>query len=140
LIQEGILAEVERGGPLQVTTRAVPEGTGIFIDDVLAFRVLELDVNPEAGEVSAKIATQAAANLRTALAEIAEARNTGVMLTAVGYSLLATVLLIGALWLVLRLYRRVTRAFTRSLEQHSATWSGLDGHTHASIGDLSSSR
>ena len=136
-IQDSVMDAIERGGPLRVTTREVPEGTGIFIDDILAFRVLELDVNPEAGEVSTKIAAQAAANLRTALAEIAESRNTGVMFTAIGYSLLATVLLIGALWLVFRLHRRVTRAVHTRLQTSTARLApGLDGHTHASIGDL----
>jgi len=137
LIQEGIMTAVERGGPLRVTTRAVADGTGIFIDDVLAFRVLELDVNPDAGEVPAKTAARAAANLRIALAELREARDTRAVFTAIGYSLLATVLFLAALWLVFRAHRRVIRAVDSRVKAQAARL-GLDGHVagHSSIGEL----
>jgi small-conductance mechanosensitive channel len=104
-VSESIGLMVEQGGPLQVTTQELPEGVAVLIDGRLAFRVLNADVDPETGETLRHAADGAVQNLTKALAEVREARDARAMLPAFGYALLATVLLAGALWLLLKAYR-----------------------------------
>jgi small-conductance mechanosensitive channel len=106
-VSENIGLMVEQGGPLRVTTQVLPEGVAVLIDGRLAFRVLNEDVDPEAGETVASVAASAVRNLTTALAEMREARDARAMLPAFGYALLATVLLLAAFWMLSRAYRWV---------------------------------
>jgi hypothetical protein len=98
-----------KGGPLQVTTRALPDGTVVLVDGKAVFRVLSEDVDQEAGETVDEIAADAARTLQQALNEIREGQNASTLLPAVGYSLLATLLLAGVVWLLLRSYRWLAR-------------------------------
>jgi small-conductance mechanosensitive channel len=104
-VSENIGLMVEQGGPLQVTSQELPEGVAVLIDGRLVFRVLNADVDPEAGETVKSAAAGAVRNLATALAEIREARDARAMLPAFGYALLATMVLLGGLWLLVRAYR-----------------------------------
>jgi len=106
-IQDVFPRIIDRGGPLAVTTRELPEGIAVMVDGHFLFRVLHLDVNPETGETTRAVADQAVRNLETALAEIRESRDSRAMLSAVGYSLLATVVVVGLLWLLRRGYARL---------------------------------
>jgi small-conductance mechanosensitive channel len=138
-IEDGIGLLVERGGPLQVTTRPIEGGIAIFIDGVLVCRVLDLDVNQEAGETPAGVAAQAVRNLEVALAEIREARNASALLPAIGISLLATALLAGLLWLVYRAHRRAVQAIHSLLDRRAdRLGAGIGGNIvrHAGLADL----
>ena len=98
-----------KGGPLQVTTRVLPEGIVVLVDGKAVFRVLSTDVDQEAGETVDEIAADAARTLQQALNEIREGQNASTLLPAVGYSLLATLLLVGLVWLLIQGYGRLAR-------------------------------
>jgi small-conductance mechanosensitive channel len=126
LVRKTVRVLVDMGGPLKVTTRPLADGVAVLIDDRIAFRVLDADVDPEAGISAPDMAAQAVQNLRKALAEMREARDARALLPAIGYSLLATVLLVGALWLVIRTYRwsakRAHGLFERRVSRHLPDW------------------
>jgi small-conductance mechanosensitive channel len=120
---------VDAGGPLVVTIRPIPEGRALEIDGHLAFRVLAGDVDPEGVATLDQTANAAAQELRLALAEIREARDSRALLPAVGWSLLATAGVIGAFWLFRRAYvriaRRIREAVTRRTKTMAPGWGGL---------------
>jgi small-conductance mechanosensitive channel len=120
-------ALLERGGPLVVSTRPMPEGVAILLDGRLVFRILNDDVNREAGETTQMAADAAVHNLQLALNEIREARDSEAMLKAVGFSLLATLALAALLWLIIKgftlLTRRVRAAVQRRSAQLAPSWS-----------------
>jgi small-conductance mechanosensitive channel len=118
-IEAGIVALRARGGPLVVTTRAIPEGAAILVDGRILFRVLNEDVNRESGETTAVAAEAAARNLTLAMDEIREGRDSKAMLTAVGYTLLATLVLAGLLWLITRVYAVISRRVRAVVQQRS---------------------
>ena len=126
-VQEGLAALLDHGGPLVVSTRPIPEGVAVLVDGKFAFRVLHGDVNREAGETTAAAAAAAVSNLQLALDEIRESRDSETMLKAIGYSLAATVVLAGLLWLIgfaYRLFaRRVRAAVQRRSEALAPSWS-----------------
>jgi small-conductance mechanosensitive channel len=118
-IEAGIVALRARGGPLVVTTRAIPEGAAILVDGRILFRVLNEDVNRESGETTAVAAEAAARNLTLAMDEVREGRDSKAMLTAVGYTLLATLVLAGLLWLITRVYAVISRRVRAVVQQRS---------------------
>jgi len=104
-IQTMIGALVERGGPLEVTTAETGEGVVVMVDGSTLFRVLNGDVNPEAGETPQGVAAQAVSSLKVALHELREARDARALLPAVLHSLAATAIAVVVLWLAWRAYR-----------------------------------
>ena len=96
---------LKTGGPLEVTTSGSPEGTIILVDGKPVFRVLNGDVDAEAGQTVPMAAAEAVDNLRKALDEIREAEDARALTKAVGYTLLATTLFAVLAWLLLRTYR-----------------------------------
>jgi small-conductance mechanosensitive channel len=117
-----------RGGPLQVSTRVLADGTVVLVDSKAVFRVLPGDVDQEAGETVDEIAAHAAYTLQQALNEIREGQNARALLPAVGYSLLATFLLAGVVWLLLRsqrwLVRRAHAVVRRRFPKQLPDWAG----------------
>jgi len=126
-IEAGLDALRARGGPLVVTTRPIAEGVTILVDGRILFRVLNEDVNRESGETTAVAADAAARNLTLALEAMREGRDSQVMFTAMGYALLATLVLAGLLWLIVRanraLQRRVQSFVQRRAENFAPSWS-----------------
>jgi small-conductance mechanosensitive channel len=108
-IEAGLEALLARGGPLLVTTRAIPEGVAVLVDEKVLFRVLNEDVNREAGETTAMAADAAVRNLTLALDAVREGRDSRAMFSAIGYTLLATVVLAALLWLIARANRALQR-------------------------------
>ena len=106
---EAIVARIDaiaaQGKPMAVTTKEIEGGIAIMVDGSLVFRVLDADVDAEVGETTRTVASQAARNLQLALDEVREVRDSRAILSAVGVSLLATVVLLGLLWGLLRGYR-----------------------------------
>jgi small-conductance mechanosensitive channel len=137
-IEERVAAVIERGGPRRVATREIPEGYAVLIDGTLIFRVLKGDVDAEAGEGAREVAARAASKLQRALDELSEARDSGAMLSALGVALLATVVLLAALWVLLRTYGWCARRLTQAAESRSARLAKTLGH-HA-MGQLGLAR
>jgi small-conductance mechanosensitive channel len=125
-VQDNLVSLVQRGGPLEVTTRTLPEGIAVIVDQTLVFRVLKEDANPELGEDVQLVADAAVHNLRTALAEMRELRDSRRLLMAAGYALLATLVIGGLMWALWRGYaavaRRIRDLVTRRAEQLSSGW------------------
>jgi len=119
---------VRRGGPLLVSTRTMEEGTVVLVDGKAVFRVLPGDVDQEAGETVGDIAAESARNLQQALNEIREGQDARTLLPAAGYALLATLLLAGLLWLLLRGYhwsvRRAHAFVQRRFRKQLPDWAG----------------
>jgi small-conductance mechanosensitive channel len=113
---EAIVARIDavaaQGKPMAVTTQEIKGGIAIMVDGSLVFRVLDADVDAEVGETTRAVASQAARNLQLALDEVREVRDSRAILSAVGVSLLATVVLVGLLWGLLRGYRWSARRLT----------------------------
>jgi small-conductance mechanosensitive channel len=126
-VQENLVFVVKRGGPLEVTTRALPEGIAVMVDGSLVFRVLKEDANTELGEDAQLVADAAVHNLRIALAEMSELRDSGQLAKSAGYALLATLVFAGLMWALWRGYaafaRRIRGFVTRRAEQLSSGWS-----------------
>jgi small-conductance mechanosensitive channel len=125
-VQENLESLVQRGGALEVTTQALPEGIAVMVDGSLVFRVLQGDADPELGDSVQLVADAAVHNLRTALAEMGELRDSGRLARAVGYALLATLAFAGLMWGLWRGYvvlaRRIRGFVTRRAEQISSGW------------------
>lgn len=126
-VGQRIAAVLEQGGPLDVSTREIPgRGVAILIDGNFVFRVLNEDTDVEIGETAQAAAARAARNLQLALDEVQEARDSAAMLRATGESVLATVLLAGALWLLVRAHRWLAGLIggfaTRRAARLAGTW------------------
>jgi len=125
-VQENLNSIVKRGGRLEVTTRALPEGIAVLVDGTLVFRVLHEDLDPERGEEVQVAADAAVHNLRAAFGEMTELRDSNRLLTAIGYSLLASLAFAGLLWALWRGYawaaRRLRDFVTRRAEGLSSGW------------------
>jgi small-conductance mechanosensitive channel len=126
-VQANLVLVVQRGGPLEVSTRTLSEGIAVMVDDSLVFRVLAEDASPELGESVQMVTDAAVSNLRTAFDEMNELNDWRRLLTAVGYTLLATLVFAGLMWALWRGYtalaRRMRGFVTRRAEQLSSGWS-----------------
>jgi len=126
-ISRGLDATLARGGPLIVSTQPIPEGIAVQVDGHFVLRILHDDVNREAGESTRVAADAAARNLQRALEDIRESGDTGAMLRAAGYSVLATLALAALLWLIVRAYGyfagRVRTLVERRAAKLAPSWS-----------------
>ncbi len=120
-IRERVDLLVERGGPLELSTREMPEGIAVLMDGNFVFRVLHADVDPETGETTRSVADEAARNLALAIHEIREGQDARAMLIAAAYTLLATLVLAGLLWLVRRGYAWLAPRLREFVDRRSAT-------------------
>jgi small-conductance mechanosensitive channel len=120
-IRERVDLLVERGGPLELSTREMPEGIAVLMDGNFVFRVLHADVDPETGETTRSVADEAARNLALAIDEIHEGQDARAMLIAAAYTLLATLVLVGLLWLVRRGYAWLAPRLRDFVDRRSAT-------------------
>jgi small-conductance mechanosensitive channel len=111
---------VDRGGPLNVSTEKLPSGVVVIVDAVPLLRILRGDVDTTLGESPEDVAEEAVANLKLAFDEIREARDSRALLAAFGYAALATTLLVTALWLLARGYRRWLPRLRAKAEQRAA--------------------
>jgi len=120
LVRDGVDLLVDRGGPLNVSTERLPSGVVVIVDGVPLLRILRGDVDAALGETPDGVAEEAVANLKLAFDEIREARDSKALLAALGYSALATILLVTALWLLARGYRRWLPRLRAKAEQRAA--------------------
>ena len=120
-IRERVDVLVERGGPLKISTRELPEGIAVLMDGNFVFRVLHADVDPDSGETAKTVAAEAVRNLSQAIDETRESQDTRAMLIAAGYTVLATLVLAGLLWLVRRGYAWLAPRLREFVDRRSAT-------------------
>jgi small-conductance mechanosensitive channel len=92
-------------------------GIGVFVNQQPIFGVLAGDVNPEGGETPAEGADRAVARLRTALEAREQQHNLPLMLRAVGFAAAATLLFVGAVWLTVRLQRKLSLQLERIVDK-----------------------
>jgi small-conductance mechanosensitive channel len=118
-ITDGLEVMLQRGGPLVVSARPIPEGVAILVDGRFLFRILDGDANQEAGETTAMAADAAVRSLQQALNEVRESRNSETMLKAAGYALFATTILAVLLWAVMRGYAYASRRIRAFVEMRS---------------------
>jgi small-conductance mechanosensitive channel len=127
-IGERIDALLDKGGQLAATVQAVEGGFLVYVGNEPAFRVLDGDVDPDSNLTTAQLAEQTTTRLGQALAETAEARDARALLPATGWSLLATALLVFALWGLARGTRwtstRVRGVIERRARKYDTGWRG----------------
>jgi small-conductance mechanosensitive channel len=90
-----------------VTVRGI-SGIMISVNQRPMFGVLPGDLDPEAGETLEQAASQAVLWLRNALEAREQQQNVPLMLRAVGFGAAATFLFGGAVWLTVRLQRKLS--------------------------------
>ena len=137
-VQERIAAVVAEGGPLEVGTRDIQDGIAVLIDGHVVMRVFDEDVDAEVEEPTAAVAARAVDRLRLALGEIREARDSRQMLVAAGYALLATLVMLGVLWALLKAYGWSARQLHGFVERRSAGLTKTLGHQ--TVGQLGLAR
>jgi small-conductance mechanosensitive channel len=124
---------VEQGAAGRVTTRTFADGILVAIDGQPVVVVFNADVDPLSGEQLQTKASDAAARLQTAFAEAVELRTPSRLVRSVLLALGASVLYAAALWVLVRLDRRVaarvSNAAERQLKKHAA------GHAILGVAD-----
>jgi len=128
-IGERIDALVAKGGRWVATLSPVEGGFLMLANGEPMFRILDADVDPDSNQSTRELAEQARARFDQALSEVAEARNASALLPAAGWSVLATILLLIALWAVTRGHRWVARTARRNVERRTQQYAtGWRGH------------
>ena len=127
-VVERVGSVVAGGGPLKVSTRAIPDGVAVQVDGRLIFRLLHADVDPEADQTTQQVAQAAAANLQLALDEMREAHDSRAILRGIGVTILATALLLAALWGLRRAYAWASRRLGAFAQRHSDRLTSTLGH------------
>jgi small-conductance mechanosensitive channel len=107
---------VERMPGARVATQRHGEAVLLTVGDQPVFVVYEQDVNPLEGERLVLKADEAASRLQVALDETVELRTPSRLAKATALALGFTVLYVAALWLVIRVDRRVAARLARSAE------------------------
>src|SRR5262245_433169 len=110
----------------RVASRAYSGGILMVIDDHPVFVVYAADVDPLTGESLDSKAAGAAASLQTAFTEAVVLRNPFKLLRAASVALAATVLYVAALWLLVRLDRRVAARMSLAAERHLRRFPGAE--------------
>jgi small-conductance mechanosensitive channel len=100
---------LDSGGELAVSTRDRPEGTMVELDGAMMFALIPGDTLEGTLPAARSEAHRAAALLQQAIEESRESRNLKSLLTALGVSLLATLVAALLLWVAIRLRRTVER-------------------------------
>lgn len=105
------------GGPGVVTVQQEPQGNVLLVDGALALILIPQDVDVVRGQTLESASRSAAAALSRAIAETREARDRGRLLRAAGWTLGATLLYAGAVWLLWRLRAALSLRAARLLER-----------------------
>jgi small-conductance mechanosensitive channel len=100
-------------------------GFAVRVGEQFVFLLAEADVDAVANEKLEKTASDSVARLADALTARREQHNVPLLLRAMGKSLAATAVLVGILWILRRVRRRLTAEFTRRAEKRVA---GLERH------------
>ena len=117
--QDAIGEVLAKGGPGVVTVQKEPQGNVVLVDGMLALLLTPQDVDPLRRESLDAVTQTTVAALTRAVAETREARDRGHLLWALGYSVLATMLYLGAVWAIGRGRHALSFRIGRLLE-HAA--------------------
>ena len=122
-------------GPWAIDAKPATVGTisGILIsvNQRPMFGVLPGDLDPEAGETLEQAASQAVARLKTALEARESQQNVPLMLRAVGFAAAATFLFVGAVWLTIRLQKKLTLQLQKIVDKSQRLKiGGVDVRSH----------
>ena len=113
------------------TTVGLTSGILIFVDQRPILGVLPSDLDPEAGETLEEAASQAVDRLRAALEAREHQQNVPLMLRALGFGAAATFLFVGAVWLILRLQKRLATQLQRLVDRSQRLKiGGVDVRSH----------
>jgi small-conductance mechanosensitive channel len=105
---------LSRGGPDEVTTRAIAEGNVVLVGGQLVFGLTPVDVNAVAGETLESVTADAERRLRQVIEETREARNLRALAIAAGQFALGTLLLAAVLWALRRARRMASSRLLRA--------------------------
>jgi small-conductance mechanosensitive channel len=118
---ERIRQTLDAEGPGTVTLRELPEGRMVELDGKALFVLTSGDANALAGETLETVTAEAAARLRTIVAESREGRDVRRLLSAIALGVLATAIA-GALLLgISRIRRRAERALDAVVQSRLET-------------------
>ncbi|MFZ6798943.1 mechanosensitive ion channel family protein [Undibacterium sp. Di24W] len=120
--QRRISQQLANPGDHKITVADMPPGKLIQIDGAGSFYIAPDDVDPFQQETIASVANQAVARINLVLKETQEGRSLDRMLRASAYTLLASCIFIGLLWMLFKL-RRAAVAKILSVARDK-----LDGH------------
>ena len=106
-------------------------GIVISVNQLPIFGVLPGDANAEAGETPTQLADRAVAQLNAVLQARVEQSNFPLMLRAVAFALAAALLFVGAVWLIVRLQRRLSLQLQRIADRSERLKiGGVDVRSH----------
>jgi small-conductance mechanosensitive channel len=122
-------------GPWTIETKPATlgpvSGLLIFVNQQPVFGVIPGDLNREAGETLEQAAGQAADRLRGFLEAREQQRNLPFVLRAVGFAVIATLLFVGAVWLTLKLQKRLVLHLQRIVDKSERLRiGGVDVRSH----------
>jgi small-conductance mechanosensitive channel len=122
-------------GPWTIETKPATLGpvSGILIsvNQQPVFGVIPGDLNREAGETLDESATQTAARLREFLEAREQQRNLPLMVRAAGFAAVAALLFVGAVWIILRLQRKIAVHLHKIVKQSERLKiAGMDVRSH----------
>jgi len=106
-------------GSETVTLLKIPQGYSVLVNGVLAFSMVPEDVDPVMTESLEQTAQRSAKVLELVLQETREARNGAFLLRALGFVVLATVVLLVVVWLISRVRGWLTVRLTRLAHSHA---------------------
>lgn len=106
-------------GSETVTLLKIPQGYSVMVNGVLAFSMVPEDVDPVMTESLEQTAQRSAKVLELVLQETREARNGAFLLRALGFVVLATVVLLVVVWLISRARGWLTVRLTRLAHSHA---------------------
>lgn len=105
----------------------------VSVNDQYVFSILGGDVDSDSNETPQIVADRAIAQLRLALEARAQQRNVGLLVRGIGFSLVATLILVLALWVVVSAAKRVKARVEQTTEAR-ARKIGLAGFDFQPIG------
>jgi small-conductance mechanosensitive channel len=122
-------------GPWTIETKPATlgpvSGVLISVNQQPVFGVIPGDLNREAGETLEQAAGQAADRLRGFLEAREQQRNLPFVLRAVGFAVIATLLFVGAVWLTLKLQKRLVLHLQRIVDKSERLRiGGVDVRSH----------
>jgi small-conductance mechanosensitive channel len=123
---------VDESPTARASTRTYTEATVVSLGEQPVFVIFAADIDPLQGEDLAGTALAAAARLQLAFDESVELHSGRRLASAGGIALAATILYVLAIWVVVRVERRVATYVSRRAEERLRSFSGSDAFVDVS--------
>ena len=117
---------VDESPTARASIRTYPEATVVRLNERPVFVLFSADIDPLQGEDPVGTAQAAAARLQVAFDESVELRSARRLAGAGGIALTATIVYVLAIWLVVRIDRRIASYISRTAERRLRSMSGSD--------------